>query len=165
MAESGGGIYCYDFSSPSITNNTISGNFASNKGGGIYCSYDCQLTITNSILWDNAAIIGPELYVISTSYPSIITVSYSDIMGGQSSCYVDPGCTLNWGAGMIDADPLFVTGPQGDYYLSQIAAGQAQDSPCVDTGDPASTMIIGTTRTDEIQDSGVVDMGFHYPIP
>jgi hypothetical protein len=66
---------------------------------------------------------------------------------------------------MIDADPLFVTGPQGNYYLSQIAAGQGTDSPCVDTGDPASHMIVGTTRTDEVPDSGVVDMGYHYPLP
>ncbi len=38
------------------------------------------------------------------------------------------------GAGNIDLDPLFVSGPDGDYYLSQIAAGQAVDSPCVDAG-------------------------------
>ena len=77
------------------------------------------------------------------------------------------GCIgVGWqGTGNINSDPLFVTGPLGDYYLSQIAAGQAQNSPCVDTGDPASSMIIGTTRTDEIQDSGVVDMGYHYPLP
>jgi hypothetical protein len=52
-----------------------------------------------------------------------------------------------------------------DHYLSQIAASQTADSPCVDAGDPSSPMIIGTTRTDHVQDSGVIDMGYHYPLP
>ncbi|MFH1862193.1 MAG: T9SS type A sorting domain-containing protein, partial [bacterium] len=29
--------------------------------------------------------------------------------------------------------------------------------------DPAAAMIIGTTRTDGVQDDGIVDMGYHYP--
>ena len=62
----------------------------------------------------------------------------------------------------IFEDPLFVSGPDGDYYLSQIAAGQPVDSPCVDAGDPESPLINGTTRTDEVPDSGIVDMGYHY---
>ncbi|HPQ41531.1 MAG TPA: right-handed parallel beta-helix repeat-containing protein [bacterium] len=78
------------------------------------------------------------------------------------------------GEGNISEDPLFVTGPGGDYYLSQVAAGQAGDSPCVDAGaaDAAAvcfTPFTGqycldtlTTRTDAVEDSGVVDMGFHY---
>jgi len=32
------------------------------------------------------------------------------------------------------SSPLFATGPLGDYYLSQSAAGQPSDSPAVDTG-------------------------------
>ncbi len=38
-------------------------------------------------------------------------------------------------------------------------------NPCVDTGDPTSSMVAGTTRTDWIQDAGVVDMGYHHEIP
>jgi hypothetical protein len=56
----------------------------------------------------------------------------------------------------------------GDYHLSQVAAGQASDSPCVDAGsDLALTLGMDkfTTRTDHVGDTGIVDMGYHYPMP
>ena len=40
--------------------------------------------------------------------PAILSIEYSDVKGGQASVHVDTGCTLNWGQGNIDADPLFV---------------------------------------------------------
>ena len=67
--------------------------------------------------------------------------------------------------GNIDADPLFVSGPLGDYYLSQVAAGQGVDSPCVDVGSGRAVkqgLDTLTTRTDQIPDAGIVDMGYHY---
>jgi len=74
----------------------------------------------------------------------------------------DPGITL--GQGNLFTDPMFVSGPQGFYYLSQTAAGQGATSPCVDAGDPAAPLVPGTTRTDELPDQGVLDMGFHHPV-
>jgi len=71
------------------------------------------------------------------------------------------------GDGNIDEAPLFVTGPLGDYYLSQTAAGQDEDSPCVNAGsDTAENLGLDTrtTRTDQAPDTGIVDMGYHYPI-
>ena len=74
----------------------------------------------------------------------------------------------------IDLDPLFVTGPNGEYYLSHIDAGQSETSPCVDSGvDLASEICFDylggnscmsdfTTRIDHAPDSNVVDMGYHY---
>jgi hypothetical protein len=100
----------------------------------------------------------------STASPSTLTVRYSDVQGGAGEAYVESGCTLDLDGTNIDDDPLFVSGPLGDYYLSQIAAGQAADSPCVDTGsDTAANLGLDTrtTRTDHIGDSGTVDMGYH----
>ncbi len=119
-------------------NNSIVYNSSSN-GGGAWITGAAQ--IINCIIWGNV----PQQ--ITGGVPLIY---YSDIQGGYP------------GAGNIDADPLFVTGPEGDYYLSQLAAGQAQQSPCVDAGDPAAIMVEGTTRTDGIPDQEVVDMGYHY---
>ena len=136
----GGGIYCEDQSSAAITNCTISGNAAAN-GGGVYLR-DSSPTVTNCILWGDSP---EEIHVFSGS--SVVT--YSNVQGGFA------------GEGNIDADPLFVAG----YYLAQIAAGQAEDSPCLDAGDPASAMVVGTTRTDGVQDAEPVDMGYHYPGP
>ena len=149
-AGNGGGGISIQCSFPDghhITNNIITGNSAE-SGGAIAHYLSAYPVITNSILWDNSA---PEIY-ISTGGGNP-TINYSDIMGGWP------------GIGNIDEDPLFVTAPFGNYYLSQTAAGQPQQSPCVDAGDPSSPMIEGTTRTDGLQDEGIVDMGYHYCLP
>jgi len=151
VAGGGGGIYCSNFSSPAITsniisgntsyqgggivysnnsyptinNNTISGNTAG-EGGGILCWYNSSSTLSNNILWNNNAPVGPEIWIGTYYLPATLTISYSDVKGGQSSVHVASNCTLNWGAGMIDADPLFVD--TDDFHLTW-------DSPCKDTGD------------------------------
>jgi hypothetical protein len=38
------------------------------------------------------------------------------------------------GVGNVSADPCLVSGAEADYYLSQVAAGQAVDSPCANAG-------------------------------
>jgi hypothetical protein len=153
--EGGGGIYA-GYDSPAITNNTIIGNWATLAGGGISIE-GCSPAITNCILRDNS---GVEIEVISGDP----LVTYCNVMGGYT------------GEGNIDSDPLFVDGPLGTHYLSQIAAGQPADSPCVNTGsEPASTLCVAvsgttvcldqlTTRSDEATDTGQADMGYHYPV-
>lgn len=66
----------------------------------------------------------------------------------------------------ISTDPCFVEGPLGDYYLSQVMAGDPSQSLAVDAGDPCSPAYpLGyTTRTDNKPDEIPVDMGFHYPL-
>jgi hypothetical protein len=66
----------------------------------------------------------------------------------------------------ISLDPLFVTGPLGDYYLSQVAAVQGSNSPGFDYGftTAESLQLDGyTTRTDTIHDAAAADLGYHYP--
>jgi len=140
----GGGIYCAT-SSPAITNVTFVGNSAGSNGGGIYCDPSSLPTLRNSILWDDTP---DEIHRVSV----LTTVAFCDVQGGYT------------GVGNIDAEPIFVADgePYGDYYLSQIAAGQSVDSPCLNNGDPASQMIFGATRTDQEHDAGILDMGYHY---
>ena len=67
--------------------------------------------------------------------------------------------------GNTDANPIFVTGLLGGYYLSHTAAGQEATSPCVNAGsDTAANLGFDrlTTRSDGAWDTGVVDLGFHY---
>ena len=62
---------------------------------------------------------------------SSIDIRYSDVEGGSSGVYVAPGCTLFWGEGNINADPLFVLADRQDYRL-------LWESPCIDGGHPDS---------------------------
>jgi len=162
-AASGGGMYA-DGSSLTVSNCTITGNSAT-SGGALYCVAS-TLSLTNCLSWENAATNGHELAVASTTSPSTLTVRHSDVEGGAGEAYVEAGCTLDLDGTCIDLDPLFTTGPRHGYYLSQIAAGQGAESPCVNAGsDTAANLGLDTltTRTDGVVDSGVVDMGYHAP--
>ncbi len=140
----GSTISMWDGSSPLMINNTIAGNRHSYEFyGHVYVGSDCSPRLINCIIWNP----GPSVY---DEYGSPV-IRYCDL------AHEDPP-----GAGCIDADPLFAAGPEGNYYLSQVAAGQAADSPCLDTGDPGTSSPGGTTRTDGGPDVGAPDMGYHY---
>jgi hypothetical protein len=94
-----------------------------------------------------------------------LTINYSDVDGGQSSVFLGPGCTLNWGPGMIDADPLFFDPASGDYHLQQDPCQPGIVNPCVDTSGNLVTnngYYTCSTKTNNDNDEGIVDMGFHY---
>lgn len=83
---------------------------------------------------------------------------------------MDHCCVQGWTGtlgdiGNFGADPRFVPGPVGCYYLSHISAGQAVNSLCINTGsDMAANLGFDTltTRSDEVTDTGIVDIGYHY---
>ncbi|MCH8851681.1 MAG: hypothetical protein IID41_03405 [Planctomycetes bacterium] len=50
-------------------------------------------------------------------FPAELTVTHSDAQGGPPAVHVDPLSTLNWGAGNIDDDPLFVDPDNDDYHI------------------------------------------------
>ncbi len=141
----GGGMYIDYFCDPTVINCTFSGNTAGRMGGGIYNGNSNLPVLTNCILWND---IPDEI----SDSSSTLSVHYSDIQGGFA------------GTGNIDTDPLFFDPDSSDYHLQQDPPQPGIINPCVDAGDSASQMIIGTTRTDGVQDSGVIDMGYHYPL-
>lgn len=120
----GGGIYCLLNSRPTITNCTLAGNICYAYGGGIYCSQNSYPKLTNCIFYGN---LHSEIQIADISS---LTVQYSDIRGGAEAASVGLGCTLDWGLGNIDLDPLFVDPWGRDYHLSAA-------SPCIDAGTDA----------------------------
>jgi len=150
QASAGGGgirVYFNWDAAPTLVGNTIARNTAGGQGGGIKVDYTSVAVVArNTIMYHNTP---NEIALVDGGD---ITITHSDIQGGYA------------GTGNIDADPRFVTGAQGDYYLSQTAAGQSVQSPCVDAGDPADPAPDGTTRTDGVPDAGRVDLGYHYRI-
>ncbi|MEN8192115.1 MAG: T9SS type A sorting domain-containing protein [Bacteroidota bacterium] len=109
-ATYGGGGWIGDaFSFTKVINNTIIKNQAESKGGAIYTKGAAPV-VMNSILWNNKAPEGSEIFVESGT----IDVSYSNIAGG-------------WvGTGNIDEIPNLVS---NSLLLQKF-------SPCIDAGNP-----------------------------
>ena len=146
----GGGLYAY-WCSPIFTNCTVIGNIAE-EGGGLGSFREANPTLRNCILRDNrATLCGAELALINTNrvwpsdIPTWMTVSYSNVEGGEAGACVDENCTLYWETGNIDSDPCFAIAgywhenntpqePNDDYYI----VGNYHLRPassCIDSGD------------------------------
>jgi hypothetical protein len=99
-----------------------------NRAGFVCAGIDSSgsdTTITNCILWGSEATYYPQTFA---SHPGV-TVSYSNIQGGQTGIWADQPSSLRWGEGNIDTDPLLVADGTGVYHLRA-------DSPCINAGDP-----------------------------
>jgi hypothetical protein len=111
--DGGGGGMRNSGSNPVISNCTFSGNMAL-AGCGMR-NYYSSPTVINCILWGD---YYDEIYDVDSNP----TVTYSDLQGGYP------------GVGNIDADPLFFTFMEFEYFLD---AG----SPCIDAGIPATSVV------------------------
>ncbi len=121
---------------------------STNGTGGAMDGGTPSFTMINCISWGNLA--G--------------TASTSEVNGNgiATNCCISPGGAPSWAyatsLGNFSANPQWLSGSQGDFYLSLA-------SPCVDAG---STSMYGlslsslTTRTDELPDTGAPDVGWHY---
>lgn len=155
-AGQGGGIYLRGTCSPTVVNNTLYNNTATDgSGGGINCSSSsCSATITNNTIVDNAALNGAGIYgtssttitnsIVRNSGPSEIhgypDVTYCNVRGGWP------------GAGNIDADPLFFDSASHDFRLTW-------SSPCINAGNNSAVIESYDFELDPRIAFGRVDMG------
>jgi len=156
----GGALAAWTFSDVTVTNCTFLDNLSAGSGHAVFLSPYATLHVTDCILWGNPNQVGYDYYA-----GDLPLVDYSIVQGGW---------TYN-GTGNLNQDPLLVTGPGGDHYLSHAAAGQPATSPARNSGSGSADSVCWTldgqahcldqytTRTDEIRDAGTVDMGYHYP--
>ena len=136
--QDGGGIFA-ETSQFTLVNCTITGNTTGDSGGGAHIQTTSNATIVNSIFANNAAARGTDVALLGPTYPSTLTISYSQVTGGQTAVRIEGACTLNWGDGMVDSDPAFVDPTTHDYHLTL-------GSPCIDAG--TNTPSIGLPLTD-----------------
>jgi hypothetical protein len=129
-AYRGGGIGLSFGAEPTLINNTVAGNTAGFWGGGLFAVEDCHFEVVNTIFWSDTAPNANEICLAWVGPPNTcsMTISHSDVEGGKLGVHVDPNCSMNWGAGMIEADPLFVDTADLDCHIRY-------DSPCRDAGD------------------------------
>jgi len=108
----GAGMLNYGACRPVLTNCTFAGNAAA-SGNALVCDSAAHadpstVMLTNCILWDG----GDEIQSYDNS---IVTVTYSDVQGGQP------------GEGNLSVDPVFVGPSMGNLHLGT-------GSPCIDAG-------------------------------
>ncbi|MCH2137307.1 MAG: right-handed parallel beta-helix repeat-containing protein, partial [Phycisphaerales bacterium] len=93
----GGGIYCYNTSSPTITSCTITGNTAT-EGGGIYCNHNSYANISGCTIEGNAAERGGGIVCDNNSSPTIsgctIEGNTVDVCGGAIYCVENSSPTI-----------------------------------------------------------------------
>ena len=164
--KGGGGLFCWLPSSATLNNCTIWGNSAGQGGGGVACFDGPSATLTNSIIWANTSPQGDEISVRkwSTGIASTLTISYSNVGGGEPAAYVESGSTLNWGAGNIDTDPCFADPNNDDFHLKSQAGRWDPNSRswvvddvtslCIDAGNMASPI-----GHEPFPNGGIINMG------
>ncbi|TSA28689.1 T9SS C-terminal target domain-containing protein [bacterium] len=103
FVRGGGGILCWDHSSPSITNVKIINNTSSSEiggsGGGIYCGKYSSPDLKNVIISGNSADdFGGGILCYDNSNPNIVNVTISDnisFIGGGIFCQNASPCLIN----------------------------------------------------------------------
>lgn len=171
----GGGIWLEASTLPAVLRGLTVANNGATTGAGIFLG-NAKLALTASIVWGNVPTdpVGGQFFVDGTQPNAEAIVQVCNI-ANTGDDIADPGGKINGTGfatgdsdGNVSADPGFVTGPGGGFYLSQTASGQVTQSLCADpTGGPV--LGVGdvswgsrTTRTDGTADTGSLDMGWHY---
>ena len=162
-ADAGGGVFFYecgdpdDPNMPTISFCTITANSTDGFGGGIF-GMDSIIELNNSILWNNIAdpSSGPQIALIDNWLNGTkLQVNYCDVSGLDQGHLIETNCTLEWGLGNINAEPLFVNPALNDYHLKSASghwnpqtrdwvlddggnydSSDDENSPCIDVGDP-----------------------------
>ena len=171
-SQYGGAIGCLAYATPTVANCTFVKDTAGTLGGAVFCDWSSAITLVNSIFTQcSNRSIGTVDFDNKTSVTYCLFYNNpqgdygrEDSVSGKISQVTG---TARSATNQV-ADPLFVTGPLGGFYLSQTAAGQGANSPAVDKGKgvPADYGLQGyTTRTDGAPDTGTVDIGYHHPDP
>ena len=118
-AEHGGGIYGRINSDINIQNTTISDNFAT-EGGGLYLRNNSATWVERTIFWNNSP---QEIFLHPSEGATQLSVSYSDIEGGEEGIVTNNNGYIYWFEGNIDSNPLFCDPESGNYTV-------AANSPC-----------------------------------
>ena len=161
--NAGGGIFFYesgdtaDPNIPTLTFCTITTNSTNGRGGGIF-GMNSVIELNNSILWNNTAAPsnGPQIALVDKLlHGTTLRVNYCDVSGLDQGHLIGANCTLEWGLGNINVDPLFVNPALNDYHLKSASGhwnpqtrdwvlddggnydpADDENSPCIDVGDP-----------------------------
>ncbi|MBN2054142.1 right-handed parallel beta-helix repeat-containing protein [bacterium] len=168
--EEGGGIFACIQADVIVENCTIAGNRSQHldHGAGLFCCDESKFLLVDSIVAFN---MGAEGIYYDGPFPfQNIIIDHCDFYENEMGDYCPEIVDRTGIMGNISADPLFFSGQDSDYYLSEPATAdpdqsQLGRSPCIDAGlgtTNGTAARLRTVRTDLAKDSGVMDMGYHH---
>ncbi len=161
--ENGGGFFCTVESNLTLSNSIMYRNEAANSGGAFYIENatgiiidkvtianhqatsgagfyldNSPLTITNSVVWNDLS----EEADISLNNGSTVVANYCDLQGAADETWFQINC--------IDENPLFQSSDLDLYYYlwNDYPLPDGGKSPCIDAGDPSSSVDPDGTTTD-----------------
>lgn len=148
-AHMGGGMITSG--APLLTCNLFFGNEAEEGGGLCLTQSPAAAVVSNTIFWNNVAWISG--HQIALKDQGSLFIHHSDVKGGQGPVHVDGSSTLDWGDGMLNANPKFAGPGKGDFHI-------LYSSPCRNAG---SNQVSGLPAEDFDGNpriaQGKVDMG------
>lgn len=114
---SGAAIACFWSASPSISNCTISYNYAIMYGGGIYCKHESAPVIFNCLLARNTSAFGGGVFAADYSTPVITesTVSMNHAWTGGGGFYFRDGSAAVSGCDILGNTACYGGGVYGYY--------------------------------------------------
>ena len=174
LVDFGGGIYCLDFSSPSLDNLIIISNTANLYGGGIDCYNNSNPNLNNVLIADNSANYGGgiDCYESNLNLNNVtITDNFSSANGGGIYCYNSSQSIINsilWNnspqeiyleaGGSVSATYSDIEGGwtgTGNIDSDPLFINPTSEnyhlqftSPCIDSGDPSTPLNPDSTRAD-----------------
>ena len=161
-AKNGGGL-SIDGGNVTITNCTFLHNLSREGGigGALHCSTGTT-QIHNCVFWNNVVVYEACNQIAMenlSNQPTKLIITHSNVMGGREDIHIDSECTLDWGAGNIDVDPLLT--PDGHLRSGSpcIGAGAMPGAPASDwEGEARSSDALADMGCDEYVDSDLDEL-------
>ncbi|MCX7918478.1 MAG: hypothetical protein N3A72_02490 [bacterium] len=166
LNNGGGMVLATDFGTITCIRNIFNTNTAINIGGGLsYAATSGKLELNNNTFYQNTATEGSGVYLYfdrTGARANIVNNIFwrdSDpaiAMSGATSaiaryCDIENGIGQPWfGTGCIAQNPLFKNPANGNFNLTwtNYPASDTTKSPCIDTGDPTTSLDPDGTRAD-----------------
>ncbi|MFC2150779.1 right-handed parallel beta-helix repeat-containing protein [Calditrichota bacterium] len=151
ISDEGAGIYMENSFDTYFYNCTVVNNIARETAGALFTDYggvkEGFVEFRNCIFWGN----GDSSFYIDcrSSDTNTVVIDYSCVEDGEAAFVLTEEreyANYIWGEGNIEDDPGFLDPEEDDFTL-------AEDSPCIDTGDP---------DFDQDPDNSRNDMGYKF---
>ena len=185
-AYDAGGIFCYNYSSPTISNNIITGNVSSYGGGGIGCNGYASPTITSNTITNNTTPYGGGIGCYGYASPTItgntidsntatygggiycnnssptitdntITGNTATFHGGGIDCWTNSSPTITNNT-ITGNESFYAGGGIGCYgYASPTITGNTIDSNTAVHGGGIASKMASPTVTDNIITDNAAD--------